>query len=242
MNEDLSALIKKYSPYLVEARRKAVITVCLFVIVVVIGFIYSDKVISLVVDIFGIHGINIVFTSPFQFINLSLSISLLIGLTVLFPLIILQTMSFLKPALKKGEFRLMLYLLPFSIALFIAGFGFGVLIMRYIVAASYLQATKLKLGNFLDISDLISQTLTTASLMGVAFQFPILLTALIRLKIITHKMLAKGRIWAYIIAALFAGLLPPADIPSTIVYFAVLVLLFESTLLLNKLIWRANPR
>lgn len=231
---------EKYYRFFVEIRKRLIFTICLFLVVVVFGFIYSDRFISLVIHIFGIHGVNIVFTSPFQFINLSISISLMIGLVILFPLILLQTISFLKPALKKNEFRLMLYLLPFSILLFLLGFGFGIVIMRYIVAASYIQAVKLHMGNFLDISDLLSQVLRTATLMGVAFQFPVLLIALMKLQIIKYQMLVKNRLWAYAAAALFAGILPPADIPSTIVYFIVLVVLFEATLFIGRFLQKKD--
>ena len=236
----LEATVNKFSPFLMEIRKRVFFTASLIVIIAIVGFVYSDKIISLIVKIFGIGGVNLLFTSPFQFINLSLSISFMLAVAILFPLILLQIISFLKPALRKTEFRLLLYLLPFSVLLFVMGFGFGVVIMKYIVAASYLQSVKLNLGNFLDISELISQILTTATLMGVAFQFPVILTALMRLKVIKHKRIAKSRFWAYIVAALFAGLLPPADIPSTIVYFIVLVLLFETTLLLNRLIGKTH--
>jgi sec-independent protein translocase protein TatC len=235
-NESVKELIDKYSPFFKEIRRRLFFTVFLFGLVTVAGFIYSEKIISFVVEIFGFKGINIVFSSPFQFVNLSISISLLLGVTVLFPLILFQIVFFLKPALKKTELHLILWLLPFSIILFIAGFAFGVFIMRYIVFATYIQAAKIHIGSFLDISNLLSEVLSTATIMGVVFEFPILITALMKLKVIKHHTLSKRRFWIYSGAALFAGLVPPADIPSTLVYFAVLILLFEATLFLNRMI------
>lgn len=237
---EIQKSINTYMPFLLEIRKRLFFTVCLFVITAVIGFIYTDKIIRLVVETFGIKGVNIVFTSPFQFINLSLTISFMVGVVILLPVIIIQTISFLKPALKNNEYRLMLSLLPISILLFIGGFSFGVIVMRYIVAAFYLQSIKLNIGNFLDVSNLISHILTVAVLMGLAFQFPILITALMRLKIIKHNTLARKRFWVYAGAAMLAALLPPADIPSTVVYFLILVVLFETTLLLNRWIGKTH--
>ncbi len=237
---EIQQSINTYMPFLMEIRKRLFFTFCLFVITAVIGFIYTDKIIGLIIEIFGIKGVNIVFTSPFQYINLSFSISFLVGITILFPVIIFQVITFLKPALKTQEYKLVLSLLPISILLFISGFIFGTIVMRFIIAAFYLQSVKLNLGNFLDLSNLISHILTTALLMGLAFQFPILITALIRLKVVKQRTLSKRRFWIYATAAMFAALLPPADLPSTGAYFLILIILFEVTLLLNRWIGKTH--
>ena len=237
---DIESTVIKYSPFFSEIRKRLIFTVCLLIITSVLGFIYADKIIRLIIETFGIKGVNVVFTSPFQFINLSLTISVLDGGITLLPLIIFQGISFLKPALTKKEFRLILYLLPVSILLFIAGAAFGMVVMHYIVGAFYLQSVKLNLGNFLDISNLISHILIVSILMGFTFQFPVVITALMHLKIIKHQTLSKRRFWIYAGSAMIAGLLPPADIPSTVVYFLILVVLFELSLILNKYILKSH--
>ncbi len=237
---DLESFSLRYSPYFSEIRKRLTFTACLLIITSIIGFIYADRVIGLIVEAFGIKGVNIVFTSPFQFINLSLTISLLMGATILFPLIIFQIISFLKPALTNKEFKLILYLLPVSILLFIGGVVFGIVIMHYIVGAFYLESVKLNLGNFLDISNLISHILIISILMGFTFQFPVVITILMRLKLIRHQTLTKRRFWIYAGSAMLAGLLPPADIPSTVAYFLILVVLFELSLLLNRYILKSH--
>ncbi|PIZ99175.1 MAG: Sec-independent protein translocase TatC, partial [Candidatus Levybacteria bacterium CG_4_10_14_0_2_um_filter_35_8] len=47
--------------------------------------------------------------------------------------------------------------------------------------------------NFLDINRLLSSILITGALMGMAFQFPIVLTVLMRLKVVKYKALVKQR-------------------------------------------------
>ena len=237
---DIDSAVIKYSPFFSEIRKRLIFCLCLLTITSVLGFIYADQIIRLVIEAFGIKGVNIVFTSPFQYINLSLTIALLAGTVTLLPLIIFQVISFLKPALTHKEFRLMLYLLPVSILLFIAGATFGMVVMHYIVGAFYLQTVKLSLGNFLDISKLISHILVISILMGFTFQFPVVITALMHLKIIKHQTLSKRRFWIYGGSAMIAGLLPPADIPSTVAYFLILVVLFELSLVLNKYILKSH--
>lgn len=232
---DYSEALEKYMPYLLEIRRRLFFTFSLFAIGSIIGFMYADKIVSSILSLFNLKGVNVVFTSPFQFINLSFSISFLTGVIIAFPLIIIQTLSFLRPALNKKEFKIVLYLLPFSIILFLGGTGFGFLVTKYMVSVFYDQALNFNVGNFLDISSLLAQLITISVLMGIAFQFPIVITVLLRLKIIKHDLLTKIRIWFYAGALIFAGLLPPTDVLSTVIYFLALALLYEITLILNRL-------
>ncbi len=234
---DYDAALEKYMPFLLEIRKRLFFTFSLFVIASIVGFIYADKIVSTLLSLFRLNGVNVVFTSPFQFINLSFSVAFLVGVIIIFPLIIVQALSFLKPALSKNEFRAALYLLPISIGLFAGGALFGFLVTKYMVTLFYSQSLKFNVGNLLDISSLLAQLLTISILMGVAFQFPIVITVLLRLKIIKHEALVKKRLWFYAGALVFAGLLPPADIPSTVIYFLALALLYEITLILNKVIF-----
>ena len=112
--------------------------------------------------------------------------------------------------------------------------------MRYVVILFYQRSSELQIGNFLDISLLLSQILLTAVLMGLAFQFPIILTILMRLKVINYKMLIKKRLLVYAISLIFATLLPPTDLLSLVVLFLPLALLFELTLILNRWVLKSH--
>lgn len=232
--------LTRYMPFMLELRKRLLFVVSIFVASGILGFIFYQKVINLSLKIFALEGVNIVFTSPFQFLNLAVTSGLLISTLVIFPLIILQVLSFLKPALNNKEYRTITSLLPLSILLFTAGFGFGVVIMRYVIRLFYQKSVELQIGNFLDISTLLSQILLTSVLMGLAFQFPIVLTILIKLKVLRYRTIEKQRLWAYTASLIFATLLPPTDLLSLFFLFLPLALLFELTLLLNRWVLKAH--
>lgn len=211
-----------------------------FFIASTLGFIYYEKIIRTVLGIFDLEGVNIVFTSPFQFINLAINSAFLVGTIVVFPMIIWQVLMFARPALKAKEFQLILSLLPLSVMLFIGGIGFGIVIMRYIIILFYEKSLQLNIGNFLDISQLLSQVLVTGLLMGIAFQFPIVLTILLKAKIILYRALVDKRFFAYGISIVFAAILPPTDLLSLVLLTVPLVILFELTLVLNKFILKTH--
>lgn len=231
---------ERYFPYLTEVRRRLVFIAVVFIIASVFGFIYYQDIIRALLSIFDLRGVNIVFTSPFQFINLAINAAFLVGTVVVFPLVIWQILLFARPALTKHEFQVVMFLLPLSIALFIFGMGFGVMIMRYIVVLFYEKSLQLQIGNMLDVSQLLAQVLTTGLLMGIAFQFPIVLTLLLKARIIMYRALVDKRIMAYGVSLLFAAILPPTDLLSLVLLTIPLIVLFELTLILNRFILKTH--
>ena len=230
----LSELIKTYSPFLKEIRKRILFTIAAFITATLVGFFYYEKIIRVLIDVLSLRGINIVFTSPFQFINLAVSCGIATGLVIVFPLFVFQILSFLKPALKRKECKLLFRLLPFSIILFAIGFSFGVLVMKWQIQLFLSKSVSLGIGNILDISRLISTVLLVSSLMGIAFQFPIIILLLTRLGIVNHAQLAKTRLWVYLGALMFTFLLPLDSIFADALLTLPIVILFELTLLLSR--------
>lgn len=237
---DIESTVLKYSPFFSEIRKRLIFTLAVFIICSAVGFMYYESIVRFVLAIFDLKGLNIVFTSPFQFFSLAVDAALLVGVIAILPIIIFQILSFLKPALRAHEYKAVLFLLPIAVLLFISGFTFGVLIMKYVVIIFFQKSVELNIGNFLDVSVLLSQILTTAILMGIAFESPIVLTILMRLKILNYHAIAKKRLLVYMLSLIFAALLPPTDLLSLVFLFLPLVLLFELTLLLNKYILKSH--
>ena len=223
-----------YLPYLLEIRRRLLSTIFIFVLASLAGFIFYEHIITLTLNFFHLQGVNIVFTTPFQFFTLALNCALVVGVITIIPVLLFQVMSFLKPALTPKEYRLILTSLPVALILFTFGFIYGVAIMKYVVQLFYQSSIKLQIGNILDIEKFLSQVLITGLLMGVAFLFPIVMTVIMQLKIVPLSLFTQGRSIAYIIGIIFVIFLPPPDLISDVILFAPLVVLYELTLILNR--------
>lgn len=230
--------INRYFPYLLEIRKRLLLTVSVMLASGVLGFFYYDRIVATVVKMLSLEGINIVFTSPFQYVELAISSAVLIGLISAIPFVIWQLLSFLKPALKGTEYRLVVLMLPLGLILYATGFAFGVLMMKYVVVLFQQSASKLNIGNYLDVSALLSAIISTSSLMGLAFQFPLVITALIHFKAIKYNWIVHQRPWAYLASFIFSIMLPPKDVLSDILLTLPLVILFELTLILNRFLLR----
>jgi len=237
-DSELDLLIKKYSPYLAEIRKRFLITLAFFAAGTTIGFIFYENIIKFLIGNLSLKGVNVVFTSPFQFINLAISCGIATGLVFVFPFLIYQIFSFLRPALKDKEYNLLLGFVPSSIFLFVVGFLFGIVVMKWQIEIFLSQTVTLGIGNILDISHLLSLVLLTSALMGAAFQFPIVIFILLRLDIINHHQLSKQRLWVYLGSFIFAILLPPDSVLADVLLSLPLIVLFEVTLLLDRIFQR----
>lgn len=236
------ALIAKYSPFLAEARRRLIFTLIVFAIASITGFTFYETIIKLLIDLLSLKGINLVFTSPFQFINLSIACGLTTGVVVILPLFIAQVLSFLKPALKQKELSMVIRSLPLSIVLFSIGFVFGAFIMKWQIEIFLAKSISLGIGNVLDISRLLTTVLLTSVLMGIGFQFPVVLYLLMRIGVISRQQLAGKRPGVYLGSFIFAILLPADSILADILLSLPLIVLFELTLFVSWLSTRGKVK
>ena len=104
------------------------------------------------------------------------------------------------------------------------------------------RSVSLGIGNILDISSLLTTVIITSALMGIGFQFPLVLLLLMRIGIIKPHQLSKARKWVYLGSFLFAILLPPDSILADVLLSLPLIILFEITLILNRIFERRKER
>jgi sec-independent protein translocase protein TatC len=185
-------------------------------------------------SLFDLKKVNIVLTSPYQFINLAVSIAIISGIITTVPVFIYYLLKFVRPALEDHEYRLIKKLIPIAIFLFIFGCFFGAKIEQYVISLYAQTTTDYSLSNYWDIEAFLSQVIIMAATMGFVFQLPIVLTILIRTKILHISTLTSQRRYFYAGLIIFTILLPPPDLLSDAMIFFPLLVLFEGTIFLNK--------
>lgn len=221
-------------PFLEDLRRRLYIGVILFVVVFIGGFLSAGIILKKVLSLLHFDQVVIATTSPFQFIELAMDVGFFLAIMVSAPYIIYSFYAFIVPALTRSEKIKLLKSIPLSIILFIIGFSYGFFILYYSLGLLALINVGLGIANIWNISQFLSQVFTTAALLGVVFEFPLLLTLLIKLGIITPQALKSKRRIAYFAIFFLTALLPPTDAISLITMTLPLVLLYEMTILLNN--------
>jgi len=226
--------VKKYLPYLQEIQKKLIILLSVILISGVSGFFYYQKILTFILHIFNLKGITIILSSPYQFIDLSINTGIATGVVISFPLFIYYILGFLKPALAPKEFKLLTRLVPLALILFIIGFGFGAWVMQFVINLYSQTALEFDVTNMWDISHFFAQTIIMGLCLGLIFELPIIVTLLIKLKLIKKSTISAHRRFVYAGIVLLAAVLPPNDVISLAILTIVPLFLFELALLLNK--------
>jgi sec-independent protein translocase protein TatC len=230
----LNNFLSEYQPQISEIRNIFFRSLVSFIFGGAIGLIFNRKIILLILSFFDLAKVNIVLTSPYQFVNLAVTLAIIIGIITTIPVFIFYLLKFIRPALNPKEYLFIQKLIPAGLLLFICGCFSGAKIEQFVVSL-YSQTTQsYSLNNFWDIESFLSQVIIMSICMGFVFQLPIILTVLIKLKILTVRMLSAQRRYVYAALLIFTILMPPTDLLSNALIFLPLVFLFEGTLLFNK--------
>lgn len=226
--------LETYGPYLEDIRKRLYRLLIIFCGVFVVGFFATPSLLKTFLAYFSVAQATIIATSPFQLLDLAMSIGSSLAIVVTFPLFVQQVYAFLYSGLTKQERSFFIRLIPIAVVLFCVGFIYGFMVMYFALGAVASMNVELGIANFWDITALLSVVTLTSALLGVLFEFPLLLTFLIRKGIMTTRFLIEKRRHAYVVILVFVTLLPPTDGLSDIIISAPLVLIYELTILLNS--------
>jgi sec-independent protein translocase protein TatC len=193
----------------------------------------AQKAVALTPHATGRQPVTLGVTEPFI---TTITVSAYAALLLALPFILFQAYAFVLPAFSREERRVALPLMTLVPFLFVAGvvFGYFLALPR---AVQFLQ-------NYNDGAfDILVQakdyyrfvTILLAAL-GVLFQIPVGVIAIVRLRILTVKQLRAYRGYALILFAIIAAVVTPTPDPVTmLIAMAPLVVLYEVSLILGRL-------
>lgn len=232
--EGFQRYVAVYGHYLEEIRRRLYRVVVLFCCAFVVGFFSTTNIVRWLVAVFKMSDATIVATSPFQLVDLAVSTGYFVALLCTTPYIVHQIYAFLREGLLEKERKVFLVLLPLVVLLFAVGFSYGFAVMYYALGIIATVNVELGITNFWDIGQFISLIMLTSAFLGLLFEFPIVLTLLIREGVVPVQFLIEKRRHAYVVILILVILLPPTDGLSAIVMSAPLVLIYELTIFFNS--------
>lgn len=232
--EGIQKYFVQYTDYLDEMRRRVFLLVKIFAGVFLFGFFATGPFIKLFIEHLAIKDVLIVTTSPFQLVNLAMSSGFFLASVIIAPFFVYHLYAFLSPGLLPREKKLFISLIPLSIILFFIGFSYGFATMYFATKSiAHLNVT-LGVVNYWDISKFVSEIVLTSSLLGLIFEFPIVITFLIRVKMLGVQFLRDKRRYAIVIILVLVSLLPPTDGLSLILMALPMWLIYELTILVNS--------
>ncbi len=182
---------------------------------------------------FQVQLMNIQLATPFF---LHLSTAFWLSLVCVMPFILWQVWSFISPALYNKEKRSVRSAFLLSSLFFYMGAALGYLLI-FPLTLHFLSTYELStlVPNQLTLTSYMDNFLMLILLMGLAFEFPLLLTVLNRLGILSRQMLTRHRRHAIVVLMILSAIITPTGDPFTMTIVALpLYLLYECSILMMK--------
>jgi sec-independent protein translocase protein TatC len=168
----------------------------------------------------------------------AIKVSMLAGLALALPVILWQLWSFLAPAVEEHAERTVLVFVLFSTVLLAAGvaFGYWVVLPKAISFLTTFDESQFDIQ--LRAREYYGFVMTVLLAVGLVFQLPIFMLALVRLGVVSTDTLRSNRRLGYFIVAVVAVLLPGIDPVTTTLQAVPLLVLYESSIWLAVLVER----
>jgi sec-independent protein translocase protein TatC len=172
----------------------------------------------------------------------AMKVSLLAGLALALPVVLWQFWSFLAPAVEPHAERTVLVFVGLATALLAAGVAFGYWIVLPKAVHFLTNFDQHEFNAQIRARDYYSFVMTVLLAVGVVFELPIFILALVRLGVLSTGALRRNRRLGYFIVAVIAVLLPGIDPVTTTFELIPLVALYEASIWLAVLVERRAPR
>jgi sec-independent protein translocase protein TatC len=173
----------------------------------------------------------------------SMVISLWVGLALAFPVVLWQLWAFMAPAFQEHTQRMLVGFVLFATVLLCGGLVFGYFIALP-AAVHFLTNYDSSLYNTqIRAKDYYSFVLLVLAAVGVVFELPIFILAMVRIGILTTAKLRRNRRIGYVVVAAVAVALPGVDPVTTMLEMIPLMILFELSIWLSVLFerrWRTD--
>ncbi|MGH2773275.1 MAG: twin-arginine translocase subunit TatC, partial [Actinomycetota bacterium] len=179
---------------------------------------------------------QLVYSAPTEAFFIRLKVTAFAAFVMTLPVILWQLWRFVTPGLHPHEKR---YAVPFilvSLGLFVAG-----IFLAFYTLPKALEVLTGFAGEELILlpraSDYLSFVLVLIAGFGLAFEFPVVLIALVLVGVLSTQALRKARRMAWVILLIAAAVITPTQDPITLAMMAVpLGLLYEATILTARLL------
>ena len=188
-------------------------------------------------------GQRLNFLSPMEPFIITLKLALAIGLVVALPVLLYQAWAFLRPALYQNERKVVLPVVFAGVLLFVAGAAAGFYVVLPIALPVLLGFATQSLQPMITASSYFNLALAIVLAFGAVFEIPLLMFALIYMRMVSAAFLRRHRRTFVIINAIASSLLTPGDlVVMTLITMLPVQLFYEFSIVMALIIERRRAR
>ena len=238
--------------HLTELRKRLMWSFLYIILIFIICFYYADKLFFFLarplVNLMDLeNGQGFIYTALQEAFFTELKIAFFFSIFFAFPLISIQIWKFIAPGLYKNEKKAFL---PFLVATPILFFAGGSLVYFFIAPIAWnfflsyqnMSTSGVSIRLEAKMGEYLSLMMRFIFAFGLAFQLPVVLGLMAKVGIVNYQSLKKFRKYAIVIAFLSAAFLTPPDPFSQISLALPIILLYEISIYIAKIIQRNKEK
>ena len=220
--------------HLVEIRSRLLKSAIAVVVASLIAFIFADQL--MVFLTLPLKTAELVFIDMTEMLGVYLKVCLTAGIMAAMPYLLYHILMFVTPALTPKEKRSVFLVLPFIIIMFATGIAFSYFVLLP-PAVQFLTSFGNEIATAqIRISSYISVATRIMLAAGIVFELPVISTFLARIGVITPEWMASKRKYAIVMAFILGATLTPPDVVSQILLGLPLIVLYEISIWLARLV------
>lgn len=225
--------------HLAELRQRLIVAAVAVLVTTALAFIFSQQIVRFLLLPSGVA--KCVALSPTENFTTFMRVSLFAGIALAMPVLLYEIYAYVDPALMSNERRFVLTSGPFVLALFVAGMAFCYYLLLPNALHFLINFGSEVVENQLRCSEYLSFVTTFILGVGLIFELPAIIVALVRIGVVQRSWLTKQRRYVFLLAFIVGAIITPTPDPfnQTLVSLPM-YLLFELGLLISRFV--GGPR
>lgn len=220
--------------HLKELRDRVMVIAIAVVATSIVSFTFATNIIEILLIPSG--KVSLIALNPTENFTTYMRVALFTGIALSMPVILYELYMYIDPALHPNERRFALTLGPFVLALFVGGMLFCYFLLLPNALRFLINFGSPVIVNELRAADYLSFVTTFILGMGIVFEVPVIIFALIRLHVVSRQWLARQRRYVFLLSFVLGALITPTPDPFNQLLVALpMYLLYELGMLLGRL-------
>ena len=229
--------------HLLELRTRLIRSVLVLAVTIVVSFIFYPWIYNVLLFPAQGSNLNLIYTDLTEMIGTTMKVAITSGFIIAMPYLSYEVIMFVSPALTDREKRYVYLALPWITIMFLGGVAFCYFLMLppmlhfLLTFGQGIAEPQIKIGSYIAV---VTRLLLAV---GLVFEFPVVTTFLARIGVLNPGVLSRFRkpaiIGAFILAAIIT---PTVDPVNQTIVTAPLIILYEMSIWLAKLVYRRRKQ
>ncbi len=170
----------------------------------------SVQIITYMKDTLLPKSVTLIQVAPGQAFTAQISVAIILGIIVTMPIMLREFIAFIDPALHFHEKKIIKNIIFPSIGLFTLGCFFSYyIVIPYTIEFLYKYGESMGVNSFFDITQFISFVMHLMILFGISYQFPLVIWALTKTKIVKPRFWRNNFRYVIIILIILGAFITP---------------------------------